>query len=449
MEVREKLCVLHVVPSLDPVEGGPSVAVPLLAKAVARRGHRIVIVTTIRGGTPPQVEGRKEKVESSSSTEPKIIFVRRSTEFYKVSWELVRWLRANIRNFDLVHIHALFSFSSTAAAFIAAKNNIPYIVRPLGVLNRWGLENRRAILKRGSLALIERRILSRAAAIHYTSDAERSEAAKIGRWVARLPSFVCPLPVHVPTAARVISYQLSVNRGAEESEEPATSASGRTRRGEAGSSHANTEGFLAKFPQAKGKRIVLFLSRIDPKKGIELLLDAVALVRSEFHDLALVIAGSGDSRYEARLRDRADRLGLGGDVIWTGFLSGEEKAAALAAAEIFVLPSYSENFGIAAAEAFAAGKASVVSDQVGLAENARHANAAIVVPCDANALAAAIKSVLSDPAQQQALGEAARRFAGAYFSLEAVGKQLEERYRAVAGAGMQTSNIQRPTSNAQ
>jgi glycosyltransferase involved in cell wall biosynthesis len=101
----------------------------------------------------------------------------------------------------------------------------------------------------------------------------------------------------------------------------------------------------------------------------------------------------------------------------------------LAAAEIFVLPSYSENFGIAAAEAFAAGKACVLSNQVGLAQDARRANAAIVTPCDAGELSGAIKKLLADRAQQFALGQAARQFARDYLSLGAVGRQLEEEYR--------------------
>jgi glycosyltransferase involved in cell wall biosynthesis len=194
---------------------------------------------------------------------------------------------------------------------------------------------------------------------------------------------------------------------------------------------------------------VLFLSRIDPKKGIELLLEAFSSVQKETENLLLVIAGSGDRHYEASLRQEADKLGIAQDVIWAGFVTGEDKAAALAAAEIFVLPSYSENFGIAAAEAFAAGKACVLSDQVGLAQDAGRANAAVVVPCDANALADAIRSVLANPEQQQRLGQAALLFATDRLSMAAVGEQLDEAYRAAIMAAKQTSNAQHRTSNVQ
>jgi glycosyltransferase involved in cell wall biosynthesis len=311
-------------------------------------------------------------------------------------------LRANIRNFDVVHIHALFSFASTAAAFVAAKNKVPYIVRPLGVLNQWGLTNRRSILKQASLALVEKRILTSAAAVHYTAAAERVEAARLGQWITTIPSFVIPLPVSAPFS--VIGDQLSVNR----------------------------EEFLQKHPEARGKRILLFLSRIDRKKGIELLLEAFADVQKEIENLVLVIAGSGDPAYESSLRSKAELLGINELVVWTGFVSGKDKAAVLDAAEIFVLPSYSENFGIAAAEAFAAGKACVLSDQVGLSDDAQRANAAVVIRCDTNELADALKKLLADPAKRLAIGNAAQQFARNNLSLAAIGTQLDTEYRAIA-----------------
>jgi glycosyltransferase involved in cell wall biosynthesis len=418
---RKPLHILHVIPSLDPKDGGPSVAVPLIACAVAGRGHRVAILTTrLLDHETTRREGakerRKEKGENGSPAAAgklqsdlrdgvEYVYAKRNTEFYKVSFELVRWLKTNIRNFDLLHIHALFSFASTAASFIAAKNNVPYIIRPLGVLNQWGLQNRRASLKRASLALIEKRILTGAAAIHYTAEAEQREAAKIGDWAAKLPSFVVPLPAAAFSAAG----------------SPSSVVSGQW-----------SEKLFENYPQARGKRIVLFLSRIDRKKGIELLLEAFADVRKEIENLMLVIAGSGDRSYELSLREKAKQLKMSESTLWTGFVSGEEKAAVLNAAEIFVLPSYSENFGIAAAEAFAAGKACILSDQVGLAQEARRNNAAIVTSCNKDALAGAMKNILSDSTQQATLGLAARKFATDHLSPEAIGTQLDNVYRKIA-----------------
>ncbi len=281
--------VLHVIPSLDLAEGGPSVAVPMLARAISQPGNSVALITTQRA----KGEGRRAKGEEPGAKGGvEYIYAKRNTQFYKVSWELVRWLNANIRKFDLVHIHALFSFSSTVAAHIAHRAGVPYIIRPLGVLNQWGLKNRRALLKSLSLLLIEKRILTHAAAVHYTAAAEREEAGKIGGWVAKLPSFIVPLPVQPP----VIGDQLSVN--------------------------GKNEEFLQKYPQLRGKQIVLFLSRIHQKKGIELLFEAFASVRKVLSDIVLVIAGSGDGDYEARLRQKAADLGIAESIVWTGFVDG-------------------------------------------------------------------------------------------------------------------------------
>ena len=219
-----------------------------------------------------------------------VICFRREFEPYKVSFGLAKWLSRNVTKFDLIHIHALFSFSSTMAARIARKKNVPYIVRPLGVLNRWGMQNRRRLLKRLSLASVERRILTHASAIHYTTKAESDEANSLGDWLAKLPSFVIPLPIEMA--------ETSLSSAAE---------------------------FVVRFPKAAGKRIILFLSRIDKKKGIELLFAAFKKIRAEFPDAILVIAGQGSEGYGTKLRKEARRLEISDAVLWAGFLVANRK----------------------------------------------------------------------------------------------------------------------------
>src|SRR5205807_1568625 len=124
----------------------------------------------------------------------RVVSFRREFEPYKISLGLTRWLNANVKQFDLVHIHALFSFSSTVAARIAREKNVPYIVRPLGVLNPWGMQHRRWLPKLVSFRLVELPILLHSAAIHYTSGAERNEAARLNHKLAGHESVVIPLP---------------------------------------------------------------------------------------------------------------------------------------------------------------------------------------------------------------------------------------------------------------
>ena len=400
--------VLHVIPSLSAKDGGPSFAIKAMAEALAREGVRVTVATT----TGSREQGARSKEREDAPTERRgyrVTCFKRNLEPYKISFGLTKWLRANVKEFDLIHVHALFSFSSTMAARIARRNNVPYIVRPLGVLNQWGIRNRRRLPKLVSLRLIELPILLNSAAIHFTSEAEREEAALLDARLAKHESVVIPLPV-----------------------KPAAKG--------------NAERFFDRYPKLRGRKIILFLSRIDRKKGIELLLDAFAMVREKNKDVALVIAGDGEESYERELRERVRsnlRYGSAGGnarptkeedveeeaIIWTGHLSGEMKAAALAAANVFVLPSASENFGIAAAESMAAEVPTIVSEEVALSSDIRRYDAGVVVKRDMKQLAGAISDLLSNKERAATLGTNGRRMVEERYSPEAVGKALSELYQ--------------------
>src|SRR5438270_7600079 len=234
--------VLHVITSLSAKDGGPSFAAKAMAEALAREGVGIAMATTAAAQSAPvigdqlSVIGRESRRENAPTERRgySVIYFRRNFEPYKVSLGLAKWLRENVVKFDLVHIHALFSFSSTMAARIARKSNVPYIIRPLGVLNRWGMQNRRRIPKLISFRLVEFPILLNSAAIHFTSEAERNEAAELDYKLAEHESAVIPLPIE----------------------------DRRMRPGDA-------EIFRARYPGLKKHGIILFLSRIDRKKGLE------------------------------------------------------------------------------------------------------------------------------------------------------------------------------------
>jgi glycosyltransferase involved in cell wall biosynthesis len=300
-------------------------------------------------------------------------------------------LRHHAGDYDVIHIHALFNFVSFVAARAAWRAGVPYVVRPLGVLNRYGLEKRRPLLKSWSLQLIEMPILRKAAAIHYTADAERAEAALAHPDIAVLNSVIIPIPVETPLA-----------------------------RGNAA--------FLTRFPAGKNRTIVLFLSRLDPKKGIELLLSAFAEVRSDFPNALLVVAGSGKKNYVEGLQEKARTLGGSKDVLWPGLMTGEDKRAVLEAATVFVLPSFSENFGIAAAEAMAAGVPSILSHHVAIAPDAAAAQAAVMVPCETREIADALRQLLGNPELRARLSSNARHLIQKRFSPATIGIQLNDLY---------------------
>jgi len=371
-----------------------------MAEASRRAGMDVVVATTDDDGSDARLDvPLGTPVERDGVTH---FFFRRDFVPYKISFGLARWLNRNTDQFDIVHIHALFSFSSTAAARIARRKKIPYVIRPLGVLNQWGLEHRRPFLKRLSLRFFELPILRRAAAIHFTTDQERREAAAIGADVAVSRSFVVPIPVE-------------------------------------GKDGGDKDNFLRKYPSTAVKRLILFLSRIDRKKGVELLLKAFAGVKRSEPNSLLVIAGDGDSRYIDDLRAQADELKISADVLWAGFLGRAEKANAYAAASVFVLPSYSENFGIAAVEALAAGVPTILSDQVALAQDVADGGAALVVQADEISLRTAILRVLADAGLREQLSANGRAAAARLFSFDAVGNSLVEQYRWILENDKQTA----------
>lgn len=364
---------------------------PLIAQGLHRAGAEIDVAATAGDEEASALNGNLGNAVSRDGVN--YFYFRRQTEFYKVSRPLTRWLGRHIRDYDLVHIHALFSYSAYTAANLAIRNRVPYVVRPLGVLNRWGMENRRRLLKQLSFRFIERRILANAAAVHYTSQQERLEAEQTGSTTA---SVVIPLGVDT-----------SVFRG------------------------AGKMPFYVRFPSARHRQIILFLSRLDQKKGLDILLKAFAQVRRAHPTSLLVVAGDGEAEFVAGLKTLSVELGIAGHVLWTGFIGGDEKTAAFREASVFVLPSYSENFGLAVVEAMASGLPSVVSDQVGVATDVEEFQAGAVVPCDVVALSSAINELLADENKRQRFGANAVRLVDERFSIEATTRSLIKLYSSV------------------
>ncbi len=383
---------LHVIPSIAAQHGGPSFAIRGIARALATAGVEVTIVTTDDDGL-----GKHLGVSPGTQVEEagaKVLYFRRNLLPYKVSISMGQWLFRNAKSFDVLHLHALFSFSSTIAAHAARRARVPYIVRPLGVLNRWGLENRRRLPKQLSLRAIELPIIRHAVAMHYTSEAERAEACEISPIVGRARSAVIPLPIETPAKGDANFFRLT-------------------------------------YPEATGRRVVLFLSRVDKKKGIEPLLQAFAEVQRAIPATVLAIAGTGDAAYVDSLRQMAGRLGLTESILWTGHISGELKAAAFAVAEIFVLPSSSENFGVAAAEALALGVPAILSDAVALSAEARAYEAAVVVDQTPASISAGILEVLNHPARAAQMAANGERLAAELYSPTAVGRSLRELYESI------------------
>jgi len=231
--------------------------------------------------------------------------------------------------------------------------------------------------------------------VHYTSQTEQEEAERLG---VRSTAFVIPIGIAAGPGARAPTTRtVSPFSGAWASQTPT----------------------------------VLFLSRVDRKKGLDLLVSAFSILARERGGGRLDIAGEGDEGLTAEIKELARRLGVSDRVRWLGAVHGARKAEVFAAADVFVLPSYSENFGIAAAEAMAAGVPVVVSDRVGIARDIADARAGVVTSCEPSAIAGAIAQVLDDPAEASTMAERARQLVAERYSVDAMSLSLMSMYEEI------------------
>jgi glycosyltransferase involved in cell wall biosynthesis len=386
--VDARMKILHVIPSVAAVHGGPSRAIAEIERALSDRGVEVTTVTTNDNGIGQTLDvPSNEPVQTPFATR---WYFPLDLEFYKVSVGLRSWLKRNIQTFDAVHAHALFSFAPVVAASLAHRKRVPYVLRPLGVLNRYGMASRRTLLKQLSLGLIERRLIGKASAVHFTSLDEQTEAEEIG---LNCHGVVIPLGIDI----------------------------------------GSEQGTPKKGWRAGQPITLLFLSRIDPKKNLESLLEALTFQPLSGLDITLSVVGDGDADYVRKLKETADRLGVGDRVKWLGYVEGAKKAEAFTSATFFVLPSYSENFGIAVAEALAAGLPCIVSRQVAISHEIAKVGAGIVSETDAASIAACILSVLNRKDYDR-MSMAARSLALDSFSTETMGARLEQLYQDIVRA---------------
>jgi glycosyltransferase involved in cell wall biosynthesis len=362
--------ILHVIATLDAASGGSATACIEMADALARRGHQVDIMTTDFGYAGRSVLPRRSQPLTCRVLTYPVAFPRS----WKRSPVLAQALTQNIGTYDLVVIHSLHLFHNMVATTAAIRARIPYVVAPHGLLDPFIL--RRSRLKKTIMEMaFQSRSLSCAAAIHYTSDEEMriSQASAQGA-----PGFIIPLGVSPPSS-------LSATRD---------------------------------FTR------VLFLSRLHPKKGLDLLIPAFARVKQRMPHAELVIAGPDDGALQTTQALVAQH-GLSDSVSFPGMLQGIDKDRALAEAGVFVLPSYSENFGIALAEAMAAGLPVITTDKVNIHDAVRAADAGLVVPCDVDFLSEALLRLLGDRELASRMGQNGRLLATTRYDWDQIGAQWE------------------------
>lgn len=386
--------ILHVVSTLAPSSGGPTQVLKGLATAQAEMGHEVTVCTTDRGNPT------REKLPSChfQSLYPDQV----TLNVFPVAYSpllfapiLARWLRQNAHTFDLMHVHGLYRFPPTYAAYQARRLGVPLVIRPHGALDPYLYDksSRNPLLKRIYERCFDLPNLNGASAIHYTADEERKRASFLG---LRSRSFV------VPNGLDWKAYESLPTRGAL-----------RTRWG------------LGPGP------LVLFLGRLHFKKGLDLLIPAFATLRRRTPDAQLVIAGPQNDDYGSKVRGWVHDHGLESAVHFVGPLEGADVVQAYVDVDVFALPSYTENFGMTVAEAMACGLPVVISDQVNIHAEVAQAGAGLVTRCDASEVAEALGTLLETPSRRREMGEAGRRLVQARYTWPVVVNALTKEYELV------------------
>ncbi len=389
------LKILHVSPSYFPAFqfGGPIQSVQLLNRALRRQGVEVDVFTTNAG-----LESRADiPVNQWQRVEgvPVKYFPYQGYIHYNFSIPLWQELHKRVKEYDLVHITAVWNFPVLAAARACQRAGVPYIVSPRGTLYPETIALKSASLKKGYYRLFARQYLNRAAAIHFTAQDER---------------------LRVMDYLKLSSRAVVIPNGLELDEE--------------GSALAGQPG--GQLPPALvGKRYLLFLGRLHPKKGLDVLIKAFGAVHRQFSDVYLVIAGPDEDGYGQVIRQQIAGAGLEKNVLFTGMLTGDAKLAVLQRAELFVLSSYSENFGMSVVEAMAAGIPVVISRAVGISAEVEKLRAGVVTEVTPESVAAAVLTLLADPTARAMIARNGQRMVAKHFHINAVALAFKDLYTAL------------------
>lgn len=381
--------ILHVVPSYIPAYryGGPIYSVHGLCKALALHGHDVRVFTTNVDGPcdsdvpleiPVDIDGVK-------------VWYFPSDRLRRLYWSppMQKALSQEIRKCDLLHLHSVFLWPTWIAARMARKAKKPYIISPRGMLVKDLMKRKSFIAKTAWTYFIEKTNIENAAAIHVTSETEADELRKFPFRLRRV--------VNIPNGVDIPEEGLKDNIS------PAVKE------------------LIGKKPY------LLFIGRINWKKGLDRLIPAL----NHVPDVHLVIAGNDEENHLPTMETLAKTHGVRNRITFTGPVYGNEKVFLLKHASVFVLPSYSENFGNTVLEAMAAGCPVVVTPEVGVADIIKEHGAGMVNEGSPDILGNQLRNLLSDPEHLKEMGRRGMKAVVEGFTWDIVEKQMEKAYEEI------------------
>lgn len=375
------LKILRIIPSLNPEGGGPSEGIRQITPHLSRLG----VASTVASLDPPSSAFLRDHSFKAIGLGP--VF-----SGYRYRRHLPDGIFTLARQHNLVIIHGLWQYHAFATWRALRGSGIPYFVYTHGMLDPWFKNTYplKHLKKWAYWPWADYRVLRDAAAVLFTTEQERL-LARQSFWLYQAKE-------------KVVGYGTSA---------PPSGAIGQR------------EAFFDRFPHLRGQRIFLFLSRIHPKKGVDLLIEAFAAVAASDPLLQLMIAGPDQVGWQAALQQRATDLGIADRITWPGMLSGELKWGAFRCSELFCLPSHQENFGIVVAEALACGLPVAIAEPVNIAMDVAQAGAGIVHADTAPGTAAALQQWLATkPAARAEMGARGRKLFAERFDFASVAKNL-------------------------
>ena len=371
--------------------GGPPKIIYDHTEVVLRYGHQVDILSPISPGEKPY----------PVPTGARLILCKRtpvvSRFFREFSTELYQYLNEHVRDYDVIHCHGLWHFG-TLAPFMLDRTVVK-VITIHGVLDRWVYAHNNW-KKRLMDTLAQKAYLCRADLVQINNTDERED-------VLRYLGQPHPNVVIIPNGVKMSDFVNLPPKGT----------------------------FRQKFGLPTDKKLVLFMSRLNAKKGLDLLLPGFRDYVRTHPDAVLALAGSDDG-YEAIARAFIAQHNLGDSIRMVGMLTGDDKKAALADADLFTLPSYSEGFSMAVLEAMAAGTPALVSDRVGFGEAIRqHEAAGLLTSLTAESVCKGLEKLLGNDALRQRVSENATALLRAQYDIDIVAKQLLDEYTKLVMAG--------------
>lgn len=326
--------ILRIIRSVD-MELGGSVEAPIQSsKLLIKKGHLIDIVSI---DSPQDIHLNEFPLN--------VYAVGPGIGKYGFSLSLLKWLNKNIDNYDCVIIEGIWLFHSYSIKIVCRRHKIPYFVFVHGMLNPWSKKEYplKQIKKWIYWVLVEHRVLKNANAVIFANEKERKEAKTIF-WPNKYKGIVVKLGTENPPSDG--GYYRDI--------------------------------FFKEYPDLKNKICLLFLSRIHPKKGCDILIEAFSKIKTPEDNLHLIMAGPDEIGWKKELENNVRKFGISKYITWTGMLTGNMKWGAYYSSDAFILPSHIENFGIVVVEAMGCGLPVLITDKINIWHDIENNDAGLI-----------------------------------------------------------------------